>query len=159
MSIFWYAHLALAEKASTLAHDGLIRLLCLTGQMRISEPVRIGQGPRVAQEYVGFAEKSAVRHFLCDSTHVCPRLSDTSAPRTVIQQAEEEGLIHANTESCIFEGTSGSTGISIAGIARARGYKARKPCSELAGCAPCLSAQVQRERLLTSSLARRYCLA
>ncbi|TKA51198.1 hypothetical protein B0A53_05663 [Rhodotorula sp. CCFEE 5036] len=42
----------------------------------------------------------------------------------IIQQAEEEGLIHANTDSCIFEGTSGSTGISIAGIARARGYKA-----------------------------------
>lgn len=43
----------------------------------------------------------------------------------VIQQAEEEGLVHPHTDSCIFEGTSGSTGISIAGIARARGYKAR----------------------------------
>lgn len=43
----------------------------------------------------------------------------------VIKQAESEGLIHPNTGSCIFEGTSGSTGISIAGIARARGYKAR----------------------------------
>ncbi|GAA6042319.1 hypothetical protein JCM8097_003842 [Rhodosporidiobolus ruineniae] len=42
----------------------------------------------------------------------------------IIQQAEEEGLIHPHTGSCIFEGTSGSTGISIAGIARARGYKA-----------------------------------
>ncbi|BGP17134.1 hypothetical protein JCM10213_005244 [Rhodosporidiobolus nylandii] len=42
----------------------------------------------------------------------------------IIKQAEEEGLIHPNTGSCIFEGTSGSTGISIAGIARARGYKA-----------------------------------
>uniref|UniRef100_A0A0K3CAU2 cysteine synthase n=1 Tax=Rhodotorula toruloides TaxID=5286 RepID=A0A0K3CAU2_RHOTO len=42
----------------------------------------------------------------------------------IIKQAEEEGLIHPDTGSCIFEGTSGSTGISIAGIARARGYKA-----------------------------------
>ncbi|GAA6056081.1 hypothetical protein JCM3770_001959 [Rhodotorula araucariae] len=42
----------------------------------------------------------------------------------IIKQAEEEGLIHPHTGSCIFEGTSGSTGISIAGIARARGYKA-----------------------------------
>ncbi|GAA5992277.1 hypothetical protein JCM10908_000403 [Rhodotorula pacifica] len=42
----------------------------------------------------------------------------------IVQQAEEEGLIHPDTDSCIFEGTSGSTGISIAGIARARGYKA-----------------------------------
>ncbi|GAA5902067.1 hypothetical protein JCM6882_000182 [Rhodosporidiobolus microsporus] len=42
----------------------------------------------------------------------------------IIQQAEDEGLIHPHTGSCIFEGTSGSTGISIAGIARARGYKA-----------------------------------
>ncbi|GAA5946150.1 hypothetical protein JCM3775_006298 [Rhodotorula graminis] len=42
----------------------------------------------------------------------------------IIKQAESEGLIHPNTGSCIFEGTSGSTGISIAGIARARGYTA-----------------------------------
>ncbi|GAA5970378.1 hypothetical protein JCM11641_001687 [Rhodosporidiobolus odoratus] len=42
----------------------------------------------------------------------------------IIQQAEAEGLIHPHTGSCIFEGTSGSTGISIAGIARARGYSA-----------------------------------
>ncbi|GAA5902024.1 hypothetical protein JCM6882_000171 [Rhodosporidiobolus microsporus] len=42
----------------------------------------------------------------------------------IIQQAEDEGLIHSHTGSCIFEGTSGSMGISIAGIARARGYKA-----------------------------------
>lgn len=44
----------------------------------------------------------------------------------VIKEAEEQGLIYPNTGSCIFEGTSGSTGISIAGIARSRGYKARQ---------------------------------
>ncbi|SCV69932.1 BQ2448_1326 [Microbotryum intermedium] len=42
----------------------------------------------------------------------------------IIKQAEDQGLIVPNTGSCIFEGTSGSTGISIAGIARARGYQA-----------------------------------
>ncbi|KAM0745956.1 PALP-domain-containing protein [Meredithblackwellia eburnea MCA 4105] len=42
----------------------------------------------------------------------------------IIQEAEDEELIHPNTGSCIFEGTSGSTGISISGIARSRGYKA-----------------------------------
>ncbi|KAL8280810.1 hypothetical protein RQP46_006814 [Phenoliferia psychrophenolica] len=42
----------------------------------------------------------------------------------VIKEAEEEELIRPHTGSCIFEGTSGSTGISIAGIARSRGYKA-----------------------------------
>ncbi|KAK4699599.1 hypothetical protein P7C70_g6663, partial [Phenoliferia sp. Uapishka_3] len=42
----------------------------------------------------------------------------------IIQEAEDEGLISPHTGSCIFEGTSGSTGISIAGIARSRGYKA-----------------------------------
>lgn len=42
----------------------------------------------------------------------------------VIEQAEQEGLIQPNTGSTIFEGTSGSTGISIAGIAKQRGYKA-----------------------------------
>ncbi|GAA5960106.1 hypothetical protein JCM3765_002470 [Sporobolomyces pararoseus] len=42
----------------------------------------------------------------------------------IIEQAEQEGLIHPHTGSTIFEGTSGSTGISIAGIAKQRGYKA-----------------------------------
>ncbi|KAI9437686.1 PALP-domain-containing protein [Lactarius indigo] len=42
----------------------------------------------------------------------------------VIEDAEREGLLHPYTGSRIFEGTSGSTGISIATIARARGYDA-----------------------------------
>ncbi|GAA6024655.1 hypothetical protein JCM11491_003454 [Sporobolomyces phaffii] len=43
----------------------------------------------------------------------------------IIQRAEDEGLIApGDTGATIFEGTSGSTGISIAGIARARGYRA-----------------------------------
>ncbi|KAG7442961.1 PALP-domain-containing protein [Guyanagaster necrorhizus] len=42
----------------------------------------------------------------------------------MIDDAEREGLIHPHTGSRIFEGTVGSTGISIATIARARGYDA-----------------------------------
>ncbi|KAH8996520.1 PALP-domain-containing protein [Lactarius hatsudake] len=42
----------------------------------------------------------------------------------MIENAEREGLLHPYTGSRIFEGTSGSTGISIATIARARGYDA-----------------------------------
>ena len=38
----------------------------------------------------------------------------------VIEDAEREGLLHPYTGSRIFEGTVGSTGISIATIARAR---------------------------------------
>ncbi|KAG2148687.1 tryptophan synthase beta subunit-like PLP-dependent enzyme [Suillus bovinus] len=40
----------------------------------------------------------------------------------IIEDAERQGLLHPHTESRIFEGTVGSTGISIATIARARGY-------------------------------------
>ncbi|KAF8895734.1 tryptophan synthase beta subunit-like PLP-dependent enzyme, partial [Gymnopilus junonius] len=40
----------------------------------------------------------------------------------IIDDAERQGLIHPYTGSRIFEGTVGSTGISIATIARARGY-------------------------------------
>ncbi|KAG9120945.1 hypothetical protein FRC07_003309, partial [Ceratobasidium sp. 392] len=40
----------------------------------------------------------------------------------IIQDAELQGLIHPYSGSRIFEGTVGSTGISIATIARARGY-------------------------------------
>lgn len=42
----------------------------------------------------------------------------------MIENAEREGLLRPYTGSRIFEGTSGSTGISIATIARARGYDA-----------------------------------
>ncbi|KAK0201874.1 PALP-domain-containing protein [Desarmillaria ectypa] len=42
----------------------------------------------------------------------------------MIDDAEQQGLIHPHTGSRIFEGTVGSTGISIATIARARGYDA-----------------------------------
>lgn len=38
----------------------------------------------------------------------------------VIEDAERQGLLHPNTGSRIFEGTVGSTGISIATIAKAR---------------------------------------
>ncbi|KAJ2345264.1 Cysteine synthase 2 [Coemansia erecta] len=40
----------------------------------------------------------------------------------LIEQAEEKGQLEPNTGSCIFEGTSGSTGISLALVARAKGY-------------------------------------
>ncbi|KAJ2102993.1 Cysteine synthase 2 [Coemansia sp. RSA 2337] len=40
----------------------------------------------------------------------------------VIEQAEQKGLLVPHTNSCIFEGTSGSTGISLAMVARAKGY-------------------------------------
>jgi len=42
----------------------------------------------------------------------------------MIEDAEREGLLQPYTGSRIFEGTVGSTGISIATIARARGYDA-----------------------------------
>lgn len=39
-------------------------------------------------------------------------------------QAEERGLLIPNSGDTIYEGTVGSTGISLAAICRARGYKA-----------------------------------
>ncbi|KAK9899016.1 PALP-domain-containing protein [Cystobasidium minutum MCA 4210] len=42
----------------------------------------------------------------------------------IIEQAEEDGLIHPHTGSTIFEGTVGSTGISIATVAKAKGHNA-----------------------------------
>ena len=38
----------------------------------------------------------------------------------VIDDAERQGLLHPHTGSRIFEGTVGSTGISIATVAKAR---------------------------------------
>ncbi|RHZ78304.1 hypothetical protein Glove_166g96 [Diversispora epigaea] len=42
----------------------------------------------------------------------------------IINKAEEKGLIKPNTGCTIFEGTTGSTGISIAMVSRAKGYNA-----------------------------------
>ena len=39
-------------------------------------------------------------------------------------QAEEKGLLVPHSGDTIYEGTVGSTGISLAAICRARGYKA-----------------------------------
>jgi cysteine synthase len=43
--------------------------------------------------------------------------------KQILDDAEEEGLLHPGTGSCIFEGTVGSTGISLATLARAKGYR------------------------------------
>ncbi|KAJ2800316.1 Cysteine synthase 2 [Coemansia helicoidea] len=40
----------------------------------------------------------------------------------LVEQAEAAGALEPHTGSCIFEGTSGSTGISLAMVARAKGY-------------------------------------
>jgi cysteine synthase A len=42
---------------------------------------------------------------------------------SIINDAEERGLIQPNVGCCIYEGTVGSTGISLATIARAKGYE------------------------------------
>ncbi|PGH33429.1 cysteine synthase A [[Emmonsia] crescens] len=42
----------------------------------------------------------------------------------IIQMAEEQGLLHPYSGDAIYEGTVGSTGISLATLARARGYLA-----------------------------------
>ncbi|KAM0789569.1 hypothetical protein ACM66B_000379 [Microbotryomycetes sp. NB124-2] len=79
----------------------------------------------------------------------------------IIQQAEDAGLIHPDTNSCIFEGTSGSTGISIAGIARAKGYKAHIVLSddvakEKVQLLEALGAQVERVRPVSIVDKRHY---
>ncbi|KAL5390858.1 hypothetical protein PMIN06_005888 [Paraphaeosphaeria minitans] len=43
---------------------------------------------------------------------------------SIIQMAEEKGLLVPHSGDTIYEGTVGSTGISLAAICRARGYKA-----------------------------------
>jgi cysteine synthase len=43
--------------------------------------------------------------------------------KQILEDAEDEGLLHPNTGSCIFEGTVGSTGISLATLAKAKGYR------------------------------------
>jgi hypothetical protein len=69
-------------------------------------------------------------------------------PRLVINDAEKQGLIRPYTGSRIFEGTVGSTGISIATIARARCVVLLIifTCSQLAHLSMFLSQPIQRLR-------------
>lgn len=48
------------------------------------------------------------------------RLGPATQLTTVIEDAEEQGLLHPNTGSVLFEGTVGSTGISLATVGRAK---------------------------------------
>lgn len=51
---------------------------------------------------------------------------------SIIRQAEALGQLHAHTNSTVFEGTVGSTGISLAIVCRAKGYNChivRRLCS------------------------------
>ena len=41
-----------------------------------------------------------------------------------VKKAEQDGLLRPHSGDVIYEGTSGSTGISLATLARARGYLA-----------------------------------
>lgn len=43
---------------------------------------------------------------------------------TNLNQAEEQGILTPHSGDTIYEGTSGSTGISLATLARAKGYLA-----------------------------------
>ena len=43
---------------------------------------------------------------------------------SIIEMAEKEGLLVPHSGDTVYEGTVGSTGISLAAICRARGYKA-----------------------------------
>jgi len=51
---------------------------------------------------------------------------------SMIDMAEEEGLLRPDQGDVIYEGTVGSTGISLAAICRARGYKAHMYVERLA---------------------------
>ncbi|KAL4078258.1 tryptophan synthase beta subunit-like PLP-dependent enzyme [Scleroderma yunnanense] len=69
----------------------------------------------------------------------------------VIEDAERQGLLRPHTGSRIFEGTVGSTGISMATIARARGYETTiimpdDVAEEKVKALQCLGAEVQRVR-------------
>ena len=75
--------------------------------LKVPQPGGQRKGPCRTQKYVRY--------------HVCEAILPVDhASSKVIEDAEREGLLQPYTNSRIFEGTVGSTGISIATIARAR---------------------------------------
>lgn len=87
--------------------DGVVGLIGNTPLMRINS-----LSDALGVEILGKAE------FLNPGGSVKDRVA-----LKIIQDAEMQGLIHPHSGSRIFEGTVGSTGISIATIAKARGYE------------------------------------
>ncbi|TIB07767.1 hypothetical protein E3P89_03725 [Wallemia ichthyophaga] len=64
----------------------------------------------------------------------------------IIQDAEDRGDLAPHTNSCIFEGTVGSTGISIAMVSKAKGYRADDVSAEKADLLVKLGAEVEKVR-------------
>lgn len=83
---------------------------------------------------------------------------------SMINHAEEEGLISPGSGDTIYEGTVGSTGISLAAVCRARGYKAYMYVSTLCmitmsanNCTDaCLMIKQRRKHLFCSSSVRKW---
>ncbi|CAG8487968.1 10257_t:CDS:10, partial [Diversispora eburnea] len=102
---------------STEITDGIVGLIGNTPLMRIkslSEATGceiLGKAEVIGCDYVIYA----LFLFSCPKDRVA---------LNIINKAEEKGLIKPNTGCTIFEGTTGSTGISIAMVSRAKGYNA-----------------------------------
>ena len=74
-----------------------------------------------------YATETETRQFLNPGGSVKDRVALRSRSRClnaadslVIEDAESQGLLHPNTDSVLFEGTVGSTGISLATVGRAK---------------------------------------
>lgn len=72
-----------------------------------------------------------------DGTEIRVSVEDRDPTNVSIQtilnfgQAEKEGLLRPHSGDAIYEGTSGSTGISLATLARAKGYLAHMYVSSI----------------------------
>ncbi|CAG8091475.1 unnamed protein product [Penicillium salamii] len=68
-----------------------------------------------------FQRPSRIKH---DSNCALNKITKSINPTTDQTQAEEQGILTPHAGDTIYEGTSGSTGISLATLARAKGYLA-----------------------------------
>jgi cysteine synthase len=106
-AIYLYYNFYFEKKTTSLVKEDLIGLIGNTPMMKIKSLSRATGCTIMAKvEFLNVAGSSKDRVAL-----------------SIIEDAEKRGLISPHTGCVIFEGTVGSTGISLATIARARGYK------------------------------------
>ena len=103
-------------------------------ELRARDPIQIrsGQVVRGVEGLIGNTPLMRINSLSdatgCEILGKAEFLNPAGSPKDrvalqILKDAEQEGLLYPHTGSCIFEGTVGSTGISLATLARAKGYR------------------------------------
>lgn len=125
-SLFWGAPVKLEDHETLLEHDSATSALATGRDVQgTSDGIEacIGNTPliRIASLSEATGRTILAKAEFLNGAGNSPK---DRVALNIIREAEEQGLLHPHQGDTIYEGTVGSTGISLAALARAKGYKA-----------------------------------